>query len=105
MTVAEYIRGQFRDFGVSLSDASVTEALLRGGLDGGQEVEAGNFPRVHLAVVRSVPKLLLAPQGVTQGPVSVTRAQRDAIIDWYRMQCRELGIKDELTVRPKVTIY
>ncbi len=103
MTVSDYIKGQFEDFGVRLSDASVVEITIKGKLTSSDEVTESNFDKVNRAIVKSIPKLLMMPQSISEGSMSITKAQREAIMDYYRLQCKELGMKDELTKRPKVT--
>ena len=103
MTVSDYIKGQFEDFGVRLSDASVVEITIKGKLTSSDEVTESNFDKVNMAIVKSIPKLLMMPQSISEGSMSITKAQREAIMDYYRLQCKELGMKDELTKRPKVT--
>ncbi len=103
MTVSDYIKGQFEDFGVRLSDASVVEITIKGKLTSSDEVTESNFDKVNRAIVKSIPKLLMMPQSISEGSMSITKAQRETIMDYYRLQCKELGMKDELTKRPKVT--
>ncbi len=103
MTVSDYIKGQFEDFGVRLSEAFVLEVTLKHNLTASDEVTSSNFDTVNRAVVKSIPKLLIMPQSISEGSMSISKAQREAITDYYRHQCKELGIKDELTKRPKVT--
>ena len=103
MTVSDYIKGQFEDFGVRLSDASVVEITIKGKLTSSDEVTESNFDKVNRAIVKSIPKLLMMPQSISEGSMSITKAQREAIMDYYRLQCKELEMKDELTKRPKVT--
>lgn len=103
MTVSDYIKGQFEDFGVRLSEAFVLEVTLKHNLTSSDEVSASNFDKVNRAVVKSIPKLLIMPQSISEGSMSISKAQREAITDYYKHQCKELGIKDELTKRPKVT--
>lgn len=103
MTISEYIKGQFADFGMRLSDASVLEITKRNQLAADAEVSDDNFRDVDVAVVKAVPKLLIMPQSIQEGGMVISKASRDAILDWYKMRCKELGIKDELTKRPRVT--
>lgn len=103
MTVSDYIKGQFEDFGVRVSEAFVLEVTLKHNLTSSDEVSASNFDKVNRAVVKSIPKLLIMPQSISEGSMSISKAQREAITDYYKHQCKELGIKDELTKRPKVT--
>lgn len=103
MTISEYIKGQFEDFGMRLSDASVLEITLKNSLTASAEVSDSNFKEVDVATVKAVPKLLAMPQSVTEGGMTISKATQDSIAEWYRMRCKELGIKDLLTKRPRVT--
>lgn len=104
MTVQEYIRQTFKDFGVTLSEAAVSGIILRNGLGADADVSSANIESVDRAVVKNVPTLLLTPAAFSEGSLSISRTQVDAIKSWYHMRCKELGIKDELTKRPRVTI-
>ena len=103
MTISEFIKGQFEDFGVRLSDASVLEYTLKNKLTASAEVSDSNFRKVQVATVKYIPKLLAMPQSVQEGGMTISRASREALLDWYKMQCKELGIKDLLTKKPRVT--
>lgn len=103
MTVNEYISQTFLDFGVRLSEASILGIVRRNKLGEYDEIGAGNFNQVEIAVVKSIPLLLLTPQNVSEGGLSISRAQRDSITTYYRARCKDLGLKDELTHKPKVT--
>ena len=104
MNVLESIRSQFGDFGVKLSEATLLGIIDdKTGLDADAEVTKSNRKQVAIAIVRSIPRILLMPQSVSEGSVSITRTKREDLLAWYRMRCKELGIKDELTKRPTVT--
>lgn len=103
MTVAEYISRTFLDFGVKLSDASVLGITMRNSLGADDNLGSANFGTVEVAIVKAIPMLLLTPQSISEGGLSISRAQRDSISDYYRLRCKELGLKDELTRKPKVT--
>ena len=90
------------DFGIKLSDSSVEGVLLREGLDGLSGLDALNIRSVDIAMVKSIPMLLLSPQSVSEGGYSLSRAQRDSIEAYYNFMCKEYGIKNELTMKPKV---
>lgn len=104
MTVSEHIRRSFMDFGLNLSDASLEGILLREGLEGSAEFSAANIRSVDIAMVKSIPMLLLSPQSVSEGGYSLSRAQRDSIETYYSFMCKKYGIKDELTRKPKVKL-
>lgn len=55
-----------------------------------------------MAIVKSIPSLLLFPQSISEGGMSISRAQTDDIKAYYHLKCKEYGIKDELSNRPKV---
>lgn len=103
MTVTEYISQTFLDFGVRLSEASVLGIVKRNKLGSYDGIGDANFPQVEVAVVKSIPMLLLTPQNVSEGSLSISRTQRDSITEYYRTRCKELGLKDELTRKPKIT--
>lgn len=89
------------DFGLKLSDASLEGILLREGLDGFAEFSAANITDVDIAMVKSIPMLLLSPQSVSEGGYSLSRAQLNSIEAYYSFMCKKYGIKDELAKRPK----
>ena len=106
MTISGYIKGQFEDFGVRLSEASVLEIAIKcgHGTDADEtEVSDSNFREVQRALVKFVPNILLTPTSVQEGGMTISRADRESILAWYRLKCKELGIKDQLTQKPRVT--
>ncbi len=102
MTISEFIKGQFEDFGVRLSEATVLDIMLKNRLTASVEVSDSNIREVSVAMVKAVPKLLIMPQSIQEGGMSISKASREAIRDWYKLQCKELGIKDQLP-KPRVT--
>jgi len=103
MIICEYISQVFMDFGVRLSDAAVTGIVLRNNLTANDFVGAENINSVDVAIVKSIPMLLLTPSSVGEGGLSISKAQNESITSYYKMRCKELGIKDTLTKKPKVT--
>lgn len=102
MNVSDYIRQTFLDFGVRLSDASVLKIALIAGINTDDVIVRGNIRGVDMAIVKSIPSLLLFPQSISEGGMSISRAQTDDIKAYYHLKCKEYGIKDELSNRPKV---
>lgn len=88
MRVADYIRERFSSFGVSLTPADMLSIWRGGDVELTDEV----WREVEVAMVRYVPELLLRPH-VSEGGVSI-QWDRDALLAYYRMRCRELGLKD-----------
>ena len=104
MTVSEYIKQTFADFGVKLSEAATMGIVRRSDLDASADVADIVFRVLDVAVVKSIPILLLTPSAVSEGSLSISKAQRDSIVQYYSWRCRELGIANELENRPKVKI-
>ena len=88
------------DFGLKLSDASLDGILLREGLEGSAEFSAANIRSVDIAMVKSIPMLLLSPQSVSEGGYSLSRAQRDSIETYYSFMCKKYGIKTTVSMNP-----
>lgn len=102
MNVSDYIRQTFLDFGVHLSDASVLRIALIMGINTDDVIVRGNIRGVDMAIVKSIPSLLLFPQSISEGGMSISRAQAGDIKAYYHLKCKEYGIKDELSNRPGV---
>ena len=92
------------DIGLKLSDTSLEGIILREGLEGSAVFSAANIRSVDIAMVKSIPMLLLSPQSVSEGGYSLSRAQRDSIETYYSFMCKKYGIKDELTRKSKVKL-
>lgn len=101
MNVSDYIRQLFLDFGVRLSNASVLRISLKSGSSPDDVLGADNMEDIDKAVVKFLPSLLLFPQSVREGGMSISRSQIDDIKAYYHLKCKEYGIKDELSNRPK----
>jgi len=102
MTVSEYIKQTFADFGVKLSEAAAIGIVRRSGLDASADVANVEFRVLDVAVVKSIPILLLTPSSVSEGPLSISKAQKESIVQYYSLRCKELGIINELEKRPTV---
>lgn len=103
MTVHEYISQTFKDFGVTLSEAAVQGIVRRNRLGAYDELQDVDFTALDTAIVKSIPMLLLTPANISEGGLSISKTQHESIAQYYRLRCKELGIKDELTKKPKVT--
>lgn len=90
------------DFGVKLSEAATTGIILRNGLDASAEVNSAGIRKLDVAIVKSIPILLVVPTSVGEGALSISKAQHDSIVQFYRVKCKELGIINELENRPKI---
>lgn len=105
MTPQKYIQEKYRAMGVSLSDGYVSSLLVGKGLSPSDDTcfsEAGGVERVHRAFVESLPEFLLMPSSVSELGVSISRASKDDIAKYYRLECRRLGLPDMLSEPPRV---
>ncbi len=102
MTVKEYIASKYQTIGFQISEADCLEISLNFDLDLDSEVSKNNIVKIQKAYVSSIPAILLSPSSISEGGVSISRAQRSDIEKYYSLQCKKLGIKNELIKKPKV---
>lgn len=102
MTVREYITNRFISFGAMNYEAEVEGVVVSGGLSPDATLSKDNFRAVEVAFVRRIPDLLLLPTSVSELGVSISRASADSLRQYYSIKCKEYGIKDELSDKPKV---
>lgn len=105
MTIKEYISQRFFDFGVTLSDATLLSIMLKGALQEGEEVVTSNVKSVEIAITKNIPELLLTPQSVSDGSLSISKASKDALMDYYKMKCKEYGLADQFATQKKRVVF
>ena len=98
MTVFEYISQQFVSLGLVLNEADCVNMGIWNATDALTEA---NQPEVYISFVVYIPTLLLRPNSISEGGVSITRAQKSDIEAFYAIQCKRLGLKDLLKPRAK----
>lgn len=96
MTIAEYISQKFASLGLVSSEADLMDMGL---FNSSENLTVQNKDSVHLAFVKHIPSLLLRPASVSEGGVSISRAQRQDIEAYYSAECKKLGIRNEMTPR------
>lgn len=96
MTIREYISQKFASLGLVLSEADLVDM----GVSPDDEITEFNKTEVQEAFVCFIPSMLVRPQSISEGGVSITRAQRQDIESYYKSECKRLGLYDTLT--PKV---
>jgi hypothetical protein len=102
MTVDSYITQKFESFGVKLSEADLFD--IRGSLDGNGEVGEADRRALLVGVASFVPSLLTRATSVSESGFSVSW-NIEGIRRYYSYLCSELGIKDKLNDKPKLTFY
>jgi hypothetical protein len=101
MTIREYTTQLFRNgFGFDVTEPELLRMSKLNHFDLNDEITDENMRVVDIANIRLVPFLLLRPENVAEGGWSITRAKKDAILEWYKQMCTENGLEN--TYRPKV---
>lgn len=98
MTISDYIKQKFQTFGIQLSEAD----LLDVGETGEGEVNEDNKDRINVAIVKFIPSLLLRATSISESGFSMSW-NIQGIKDYYSWACKQYGLKDELSNKPKVT--
>lgn len=97
MTIGDYIRQKFQSFGYQISEADLLDMTL----SGEDEINSENKALVEFKIVKFIPSLLMRAN-VSESGFSFSY-DKDGIIKYYSMKCREFGIEDLLTNKPRVT--
>lgn len=95
MTVHEYISQKFSTFGIQLSSADLLDIWSTNDM-----LTDVDRTSVQIALVKYIPELLLRPN-VSEGGVSLS-FDREGIRQYYSLKCKELGLEDKLTEKPKI---
>lgn len=97
MTIGDYIRQKFQSFGYQISEADLLDMTL----SGEDEINSENKALVEFKIVKFIPSLLMRAN-VSESGFSFSY-DKDGIIKYYSMKCKEFGIEDLLTDKPRVT--
>lgn len=101
-TVNEYISQRFQTYGINLSEADLIDMCLNAKVDGEDEMNENNKGFISVAMAKFIPSLLLRPTSVNEGGFSVSW-DTNGIRDYYSLLCKQYGLTDELSEKPKVT--
>ena len=102
MNVEAYIRQKFQLFGVKLTDADILDMCLSSNINEGDEMNDECHTSVSVAIARFIPSLLLRPSSVNESGFSMSW-DTNGMRNYYLYLCKQYGLKDELTDKPKVT--
>ena len=109
MTVADYIRGTFKEFGILISDANLLRILSGTAVTPDDEqdgLDKNQSRKVEIGIVRFIPMLLLRASSKSVSENGHSKSQSwdvQALKDFYSMQCKEYVLKDQLNLKPKIT--
>ena len=95
MTVADYIRGKFQTFGITVSEADLLELSLSSGISGEDEMDQQNIGLVSVAMVGFIPSLLLRATSINENGFSVSW-NVEGIKQYYAFLCKKYGLKDDI---------
>lgn len=108
MTVNEYISQRFQTFGIQLSEADLLDMYLNCNwmgesykISGEDEMNEDYYGRVSVAIAKFIPSLLLRATSISESGFSMSW-NLQGIKDYYSWLCRQYGLKDELSNKPKV---
>ena len=102
MTVNEYISQKFQSFGINLSEADLFDMCLNAKISGEDEMNEDCQTRVSVAIAKFIPSLLLRATSISESGFSMSWDIK-GIKDYYSWLCKQYGLKDELTDKPKCT--
>ncbi|GJH39889.1 hypothetical protein RCZ04_04390 [Capnocytophaga sp. HP1101] len=99
MTKKDYFRQRFASLGLSLTEADLLDFNIPD-LEG--EAKSEEQKKLYIAFIQFIPQILLHPSSISEGGTSISRASKDDIIAFYGNECKRLGLKDELSKKPRV---
>lgn len=104
MTVNEYISQRFQTFGVQLSEADLLDMCLSSKISGEDEMSEDCQARVSVAIAKFIPSLLLRATSISESGFSMSW-NIEGIKQYYSFLCKQYGLKDELSNKPKVSFW
>ena len=104
MTVNEYISQKFQTFGIQLSEADLLDMCLASKISGEDEMSEDFQTRVSVAIAKFIPSLLLRATSISESGFSMSW-NIEGIKQYYSFLCKQYGLKDELSNKPKVSFW
>lgn len=102
MTVNDYIQQKFQTFGIQLSESDLLDMCLNSKISGEDEMNQDCYTRVSVAIAKFIPSLLLRATSISESGFSMSW-NIQGIKDYYSLLCKQYGLKDELSNKPKCT--
>ncbi len=102
MTVNDYIQQKFQTYGINLPEADLLDMCLNAKVSGEDEMNEDCYGRVSVAIAKFIPSLLLRATSISESGFSMSW-NIQGIKDYYSLLCKQYGLKDELSSKPKVT--
>jgi hypothetical protein len=98
MSIKEYISQKFASLGLVLNEADLVDMGL---FNSSENVTESTIESVQTSFVLFIPSLLIRPTSVSEGGVSISRSQKQDIEAYYSLECKRLGLRNELAPRVK----
>lgn len=102
MTINDYIGQKFQTFGIQLSKADLLDMCLNANVSGEDEMNQDCYVRVSVAIAKFIPSLLLRATSISESGFSMSW-NLQGIKDYYSLLCKQHGLKNELSNKPKCT--
>ena len=102
MTVNDYIQQRFQTFGIQLSEADLLDMCLNAKISGEDEMNEDCYGRVSVVIVKFIPSLLLRATSISESGFSMSW-NLEGMKQYYSLLCKQYGLKDELSNKPKCT--
>ena len=104
MSVNEYLTQKFQTFGIQLSEADLLDMCLASKISGEDEMSEDCQTRVSVAIAKFIPSLLLRATSISESGFSMSW-NIEGIKQYYSFLCKQYGLKDELSNKPKVSFW
>lgn len=98
MIIRDYIKQKFQTFGIQLSEADLLDIAM----NAEDEVTEENKDLVNFKIVKFIPNLILRATSISESGFSMSW-DIQGLKDYYSMRCKEYGIEDLLSDKPKVS--
>lgn len=100
MTINDYIGQRFQTFGIQVSEADLLDMCLDAKINGEDEINEDCHTRVAVAIAKFIPSLLLRATSISESGFSMSW-NIQGVKDYYSWLCKQYGLKDELSNKPK----
>ena len=98
MIIRDYIKQKFQTFGIQLSEADLLDMTI----NPDDEVTEDNKEIVNFKIVKFIPNIMLRATSISESGFSMSW-NIQGLKDYYSMMCKQYGIDDLLSNKPKVT--
>ena len=99
MTVADYIRGKFQTFGITVSEADLYDICkpinIIYDIEDIEDLDTTDYNRLMIAIVQFIPSLLLRATSINENGFSVSW-NVEGIKQYYAFLCKKYGLKDDI---------